>query len=61
MSIEIRPCRSVEEVRGALNAISHYFGGETSVEDADSQVEDYHSTFVDKFKDYTETKTMPAD
>jgi predicted acetyltransferase len=26
VSIEIRPCRSVEEVRGALNAISHYFG-----------------------------------
>ena len=32
-----------------------------AAEDADSQVEDYHSTFVDKFKDYTETKTMPAD
>jgi predicted acetyltransferase len=26
VSIEIRPCRSVEEVRDALNAISHYFG-----------------------------------
>jgi len=26
MSIEIRPCTSVEEVRDALNAISHYFG-----------------------------------
>ena len=26
MSIEIRPCRSVEEVRDALNAIGHYFG-----------------------------------
>jgi hypothetical protein len=24
MSIEIRPCRTVEEVRDALNAISHY-------------------------------------
>ncbi|HRE36695.1 MAG TPA: hypothetical protein PK217_16635 [Sphingopyxis terrae] len=32
-----------------------------AAEDADSQIEDYHSTFVDKFKDYTETKTMPAD
>jgi len=26
MSIEIRPCGAVEEVRDALNAISHYFG-----------------------------------
>ena len=26
MSIEVRPCRSVEEVRDALNAIGHYFG-----------------------------------
>lgn len=32
-----------------------------AAEDADSQVEDYHATFIDKFKDYTETKTMPAD
>lgn len=26
MSIEIRPCSTVEEVRDALNAINHYFG-----------------------------------
>ena len=28
MDIEVRPCASVEELRDALNAISHYFGAE---------------------------------
>ena len=28
MDIEVRPCSSVEELRDALNAISHYFGHE---------------------------------
>ena len=32
MSIEIRPCRSVEEVRDALNAINHYFGKDNDLE-----------------------------
>jgi predicted acetyltransferase len=35
MSIEIRPCGSVEELRDALNAIGHYFGHENTVEDAE--------------------------
>src|SRR4029077_5798616 len=34
MDIEIRPCASAEELRDALNAITHYFGSETSIEDA---------------------------
>lgn len=32
----------------------------TAAADADSQVEDYHGTFADKFKDYTETNTLPS-
>ena len=35
MSIEIRPCLSVEEVRDALNAISHYFGHVNDLESTD--------------------------
>src|SRR6185312_3885710 len=35
MSIEVRPCRSVEEVRDALNAIGHYFGHDNDVERAE--------------------------
>src|SRR3954447_23947704 len=35
MSIEVRPCRSVEEVRDALNAISRYFGHVNDVESAE--------------------------
>src|SRR6266700_4959221 len=35
MDIEVRPCASVEELRGAVNAISHYFGHENSAEDAE--------------------------
>ena len=35
MSIEVRPCRSVEEVRDALNAIGHYFGHDNDVESAE--------------------------
>jgi predicted acetyltransferase len=35
MDIEIRPCASHEELRDALNAIGHYFGGENTVEDAE--------------------------
>ena len=35
MDIEVRPCASVEELRDALNAISHYFGHENQLEDAE--------------------------
>jgi len=35
MAIEVRPCGSVEELRNALNAISHYFGHENAEEDAE--------------------------
>jgi predicted acetyltransferase len=35
MSIEIRPCRTVEELRDAMNAIAHYFGKDNSLEDAE--------------------------
>lgn len=35
MDIEVRPCSSVEELRDALNAISHYFGHENQIEDAE--------------------------
>ena len=35
MDIEVRPCQSVQELGGALNAISHYFGNEQTVEGAE--------------------------
>lgn len=35
MAIEVRPCRDVDELRRATNAISHYFGAETTLEEAE--------------------------
>jgi predicted acetyltransferase len=35
MDISIRPCGSYEELAAALNAIGHYFGHESGVEDAE--------------------------
>jgi predicted acetyltransferase len=35
VAIEVRPCESFEELRDALNAISHYFGQENQTEDAE--------------------------
>jgi predicted acetyltransferase len=50
MEIEIRPCSSVEELRDAVNAISHYFGHENQLEDAERfakliEVERMHAAF----------------
>ncbi|HEY2327707.1 MAG TPA: GNAT family N-acetyltransferase [Gaiellaceae bacterium] len=33
MAIEVRPCRDVDELRRAVDAISHYFGNQNSPED----------------------------
>jgi predicted acetyltransferase len=35
MSVDIRTCGSLEELRDALNAISHYFGAENDDDDAE--------------------------
>jgi predicted acetyltransferase len=50
MSIEVRPCRSVEEARDALNAISHYFGNDNELESTERflermQVERVHAAW----------------
>ena len=50
MDIEVRACASVEELRDALNAISHYFGQENQTEDAERfanwiEVERMHAAF----------------
>src|SRR5207244_2012380 len=50
MSIEIRPCSSVEELRDALNSIGHYFGHDNTVEDAErfaqwTEVERVHAAW----------------
>jgi predicted acetyltransferase len=50
MDIEVRPCSSVEELRDAVNAISHYFGHENELEDAERfakliEVERMHAAF----------------
>ena len=39
MSIEVRACRSVEDVRDALNAIGHYFGHENTLEETERFME----------------------
>src|SRR5260221_5533724 len=51
MDIEVRACASVEELRDALNVISHYFGHENQLEDADRfakwiEVERMHVAFA---------------
>jgi predicted acetyltransferase len=50
MDIEVRACSSVEELRDALNVISHYFGRENDLEDAERfskwiEVERVHAAF----------------
>jgi|SRR5579862_93615 len=35
MAIEVRPCRSVEELRRGVNVIGHYFGSDMTEEQAD--------------------------
>jgi predicted acetyltransferase len=52
MDITVRPCTSAEELRDALNAISHYFGAENQLEDAERfagwiEVERMHAAFDD--------------
>ncbi len=50
MDIEVRACSSAEELRDALNAISHYFGHVNQLEDAERfgkwiEVERMHAAF----------------
>jgi predicted acetyltransferase len=50
VDVEVRPCSSHEELRDALNAISHYFGHENQLEDAERfgkwiEVERMHAAF----------------
>lgn len=32
-----------------------------ATENADMQIDDYHANFIDKYKDYSETNTMPGE
>jgi predicted acetyltransferase len=50
MDIQVRACSSLEELRDALNVISHYFGHENQLEDAERfakwiEVERMHAAF----------------
>ncbi len=50
MDIEVRRCESLEELRDSLNVISHYFGHENQLEDAERfssllEVERMHAAF----------------
>jgi predicted acetyltransferase len=50
MEIDVRPCSSVEELRDALNVISHYFGNQHQLEAAERfakwiEVERMHAAF----------------
>lgn len=50
MAIEVRPCGSAEELRAAMSAIWHYFGGTATEEDAERfmqliELERMHAAF----------------
>ena len=50
MAIEVRPCASAEELRGAMSGIWHYFGGSATDEDAERflhvlELERMHAAF----------------
>ncbi len=50
MNIDVRTCRSIDELRDALNVISHYFARENSLEDAERfaqwlELERMHAAF----------------
>src|SRR5581483_3042948 len=52
MEIDIRPCRSLQELRDALSPISHYFAHENTVEDAERfaqwlEVDRMHAAYDD--------------
>ncbi|MCW5646791.1 MAG: hypothetical protein KIT23_06170 [Sphingopyxis sp.] len=49
--------------RKALIALGRSGGDSEKVaaEDADMQIEDYHASFTDKFKDYKSNNTLPGD
>ena len=49
--------------RSAVIAFGRSGGDSETVaaEDADMQVDDYHANFVDKYKDYASTNTMPGE
>ncbi len=52
MNFDVRPCRTTEELRDALNVISHYFAHENTDEDAERftqwlDVERLHAAFED--------------
>lgn len=49
--------------RAALIAADRAGGDSVAAatQNADEQIQDYYTNFADKFKDYSETNTMPAD
>src|SRR5215212_4252713 len=52
MTLDVRPCRSHEELARALDAIGHYFGSQNTVEDAERfanwvEVERMHAAWED--------------
>lgn len=53
MDIEIRPCRTTDDLRDALNVIGHYFAYENTVEDAERfgqwlEADRLHAAFEDE-------------
>ena len=49
--------------RAAIIAADRASGDSASVaaENADMQIDDYHQSFADKYKDFSESNTLPAD
>lgn len=52
-----------EAFRKAVIALDRASGDSAAdaADNADMQVDDYHANFLDKFKDYTESNTLPAE
>ena len=63
-ALAIKEIRASERdaFRAAVIALDRSGGDSlaSATADAEAQIGDYHDTFVDKFKDYVETKTLPS-
>ena len=63
MTVKANCSTEREAFRKAVIALGRSGGDSEKVasEDADMQIDDYHANFVDKYKDYADTNTLPGD
>lgn len=55
--------KSRADFRAAVIAADRASGDkpDAAAQDADAQIDDYHQGFAEKYKDYSETNTLPGD